>query len=53
MIEVKASGPPHVLNVWLGISKDMLPINSVVGVSKGMLPVNSVVGDKQGHAPYK
>ena len=25
MLEVKASGPPHVLRLWLGFSKGMLP----------------------------
>ena len=24
--ELKASGPPHVLKLWLGVSKDMLPV---------------------------
>ena len=26
VVEVGASGAPHVLGVWLGISKDMLPV---------------------------
>ena len=26
MVEVKASGPPHVLGLWLGVSKRMLPV---------------------------
>ena len=26
MVEVKASGPPHVLELWLGLSKVMLPV---------------------------
>ena len=26
MVEVKASGPPHVLKLWLGVSKGMLPV---------------------------
>ena len=28
MVEVKASGPPHLLKLWLGISKGMLSANS-------------------------
>ena len=26
VVEVKASGPPHVLALWLGVSKGMLPV---------------------------
>ena len=25
VVEVKASGPPHVLELWLGVGKDRLP----------------------------
>ena len=28
-MEVKASGPPHVLEMWLGVSKGMLPVKCV------------------------
>ena len=27
VVEVKASGTPHVLKLLLGVSKDMLPVN--------------------------
>ena len=26
VVEVKTSGPPHVLRLWLGVSKVMLPV---------------------------
>ena len=26
VVEVKASGPPHVLKLWLGVIKGMLPV---------------------------
>ena len=26
MVEVNVSEPPHVLKLWLGVSKDMLPV---------------------------
>ena len=26
VVEVKASGPPHVLRLWLGVSKGMLAV---------------------------
>ena len=26
VVELKASGPPHVLELWLGVSKGMLPV---------------------------
>ena len=26
VVEVKASGPSHVLKLWLGVSKGMLPV---------------------------
>ena len=26
VLEVKASGPPHVLRLWLGVSKGTLPV---------------------------
>ena len=26
VVEVKASGPSHVLKMWLGVSKGMLPV---------------------------
>ena len=56
MVDVKASGPPHVLELWLGLSKVMLPVTcgrgeglrttsclrTVVGLSKVMLPVTCV-----------
>ena len=29
VVEVKASGPPHVLKLWLGVSKGMLPVKYV------------------------
>ena len=25
VVEVKAPGPPHVMTLWLGVSKSMLP----------------------------
>ena len=29
VVEVKTSGPPHVLILWLGVSKGMLPVKYV------------------------
>ena len=26
VVEVSASGPPHMLGPWLGLSKDLLPV---------------------------
>ena len=26
VVEVKAPGPPHILQLWLGVSKGMLPV---------------------------
>ena len=26
MVQVKVSGPPHPLEVWLGVSKNILPV---------------------------
>ena len=26
VVQVKASGPPYVVELWLGVSKDMLPV---------------------------
>ena len=43
VIEVKASGPPHVLQLSLGVSKGMLRVEYFCPTT--------VVGGKQGHAP--
>ena len=29
LVEVKASGPPHILKQWLGVSKGMLPVKYI------------------------
>ena len=52
VVEVKASGPPHVLELWLGLSKVMLPVTC--GRGEGLRTTSclrTVVGVKQGHAP--
>ena len=57
VVEVKASGPPHVLDLWLGASKGMLPVKVKasgpphvldlwLGASKGMLPVKYFCSSK-------
>ena len=28
VVEVKASGPPHVIKLWLGVSMEMLPVST-------------------------
>ena len=43
VVEVKASGPPCVLELWFGISKGMLPVRYFC--------LRTVVGSKQGYAP--
>ena len=40
VVEVMTLGLPQVCNLWLG-------------VSRGMLPLKHVAGGKQGHAPFK
>ena len=37
VVEAKTSGLPHVLKLWLGVSKGMLPV--------------TMAGGKQGHTP--
>ena len=49
---MKVSGPPHVLELWLGLSKVMLPVTC--GRCEGLRTTSclrTVVGVKQGHAP--
>ena len=29
VVEAKALGPPHVLKLWLGVSKGVLPVNTL------------------------
>ena len=29
VVEAKSSGPPHVLRLWMGVGKDMLPVKYV------------------------
>ena len=50
MVDVKVSGPPHVLELWLGLSKVMLPVTCGSVKASGDV-MATVVGVKQGHAP--
>ena len=60
VVEVKASGPPHVIRLWLGLSEGMLPAK-YPGSNKApsLCQLNftschkTVVGGKRGHAPCK
>ena len=55
MVEVKAMGPPHVLRLWLAVSKGMLPVRYYGRCeSHGTATcLKTVVGGQQGHAPCK
>ena len=49
-VEVKASTPPHVLGLWLGVSEGMLPVELE---EKASTRLRTVVGGKRGHAPCR
>ena len=52
VVEVKALGLPHVLELWLGVSKGMLPVTCDRGEGLGTATCfMTVVGGRQGHAP--
>ena len=54
-VQVKTSGPPHVVGLWLGVSEGMLPVEYYGrGESHGTASCRrTVVGGKRGHAPCR
>ena len=52
---METSGPPHVLILWMGLSREMLPVkNGGRGGNLGTTTCpNTVDGVKQGNAPCK
>ena len=43
VVEVKASGPPHVLRMWLAVSKGMLPVEYIHSSKASFLSVIKVI----------
>ena len=46
MVEVKARGPPHVIILWMGVGKGMLPVKYLVPTKPRFVTVEFHVDHK-------